>query len=189
MLEKLFSSRVRTKLIKLFFLSPGTGYNALEITQFLGETYSAVWKELVHLEKAGILTSEPKGNAKIYRVNSVNPIAPELYAMVLKTEGVGNVVRQALASSSSINAAFIFGSYASGSADANSDLDLMVIGEVNLEQFSTVISQLESELRRPVNYVIYTEQEWENKVVNREPFALNVKEAPKIFLIGGADAL
>lgn len=96
MLETLFSSRVRAKVLAAFFLSPGEKHNAWELAQSLGENYSAVWKELVRLQGLGILTSERQGNSKDYQVNEVCSIAPELRSIVLKTEGVGMVIKENL---------------------------------------------------------------------------------------------
>jgi predicted nucleotidyltransferase len=189
MLAKLFSSRVRAKVLSAFFLSPGEKHNAWELSKKIRESYSAVWKELVRLEKLGILDYEHRGNSKDYQVNRVCPIIPELRAIVLKTEGAGDVIKRKLQNMKHIKEAYIFGSFASGEADAQSDFDLMVIGEVNLENLASVISNLEKELNRPINYVIYSEEEWNEKASNKDPFWENISQSPKIMLIGGGHAL
>jgi predicted nucleotidyltransferase len=188
-LESLFSSRVRTKILVAFFMSPGESYYALGLAQRLGEHYNAVWKELVRLEKIGLLSSHAWGNAKVYQLNPACPIIPELRAMVLKTEGIGQVIRSQLAGRDEIKSVFIYGSYAGGEADRQSDLDLMVIGSLELSEFASLIAQLERELNRLINYVCFTEEEWKAKLDNKDPFVLNVKQSPKIMLLGGEDAL
>jgi predicted nucleotidyltransferase len=188
-LESLFSSRVRTKILVAFFTSPGENFYALGLAKRLGEHYNAVWKELVHLEKAGLLSSHAWGNAKVYQLNPACLIISELRAMVLKTEGVGEVIRSRLAGKDEIKAVFIYGSYAGGEADRLSDLDLMVIGDVELSEFAPLIAELEKELNRPINYVCFSEEEWKLKVENKDTFVLNVKQSPKIMLVGSQDAL
>src|SRR3972149_1633671 len=189
MLTTLFSSRVRAKVLAAFFLSPGEKHNAWELAQKLGENYSAVWKELVRLEGLGILTSEQRGNSKDYQVNKTCPIAPELRSIVLKTDGAGVMIKEKLLEMDKVKEAFIYGSYASGDADTLSDLDLMIIGEINLDRLAPVISELEKELNRPINYLIYSEQEWNERLAVNDPFLEEVKRAPKITLIGGDHAL
>src|SRR3989304_5685592 len=189
MLATLFSSRVRAKVLAAFFLLPGEKHTAWELAQRLGENYSPVWKELVRLEGLGILISEPRGNSKDYQINVDVPIIPELRSMVLKTEGVGMVIKEKLREIGSIKKAFIYGSYASGEADARSDLDLMIIGEINLDRLAVIISELEKELNRSINYVNYSEEEWNGKAAVKDPFWENVTSAPKIILIGGDYAL
>ncbi|MCL4559243.1 MAG: winged helix-turn-helix domain-containing protein, partial [Chloroflexi bacterium] len=82
MLTTLFSSRVRSKLLTAFFLSPGVEWTAWRLAQSQNESYSAVWKELNKLEKISILTSKRQGNSKTYRVNPQCPIAPELSSIL-----------------------------------------------------------------------------------------------------------
>jgi predicted nucleotidyltransferase len=185
MLATLFSSRVRAKVLSVFFLSPGEKSNAWKLAQSLGENYSPVWKELVRLEELGILISEFRGNSKDYQVNNACPIAPELRSIVLKTEGPGLVIKEKLTEMGNVKEAFIFGSYASGEADAGSDLDLLIIGEIYLNDLSPIIAELEKKLNRPINYVIFPEDEWKNKATNNDPFWENVNRDPKIPLIGG----
>jgi predicted nucleotidyltransferase len=189
MLEILFSSRVRAKILTAFFMSPGMGYNAWKLAQNLGESYSAVWKELARLEEIGLLTSQPQGNSKVYQVNPTCPFAPELRSLILKTEGIGDTLRAYFSKLKGIQSVFIYGSYASGEADAKSDLDLMVIGKVELPQFAPFIARLENELNRPINYAIFTREEWDNRLGNQDAYALNVLNSPKIMLIGEMDAL
>ena len=189
MLESLFSSRVRAKVLASFFLQPGKNQNAWELAQSLNENYSAVWKELAHLERLGILTSVRNGNSKDYMEDKSCPIAPELRSIVLKTEGAGMVIKRRLKDMESIKEAFIYGSYASGDADAASDLDLMIIGDINLEQLATDINQIEKELNRLINYVIYSEKEWDEKAAVGDPFWENVTKAPKLILLGGEYAV
>jgi uncharacterized protein len=189
MLANLFSSRVRAKVLAAFFLSPGEIFNAWELAHRLNINYSAVWKELARLEGLGILTKEQRGNSKEYQVNQECPIVPELRSIVLKTEGIGLVIREKLQKMRKIKEAFIFGSFASGDADAYSDLDLIIIGEIDLTQCAPVITEMEKALNRPINYLIYSEDEWNKKKVAKDPFWLNVTDAPKIVLIGGEHAI
>ena len=189
MLTSLFSSRIRAKVIAAIFLSPGDKFNAWELAQRLNVTYSAVWKELARLEGLGILTSEQRGKSKEYQVNNACPIAPELKSLILKTEGVGLVVREKLQEMGRVNKAFIYGSFASGEADARSDIDLMIVGEVALDQLAPVITTLEKELNRSINYIIYSEDEWNEKRTTKDPFWENVINSPKIMLIGENHAL
>lgn len=189
MLTSLLSSRVRAEILVVFYLSPGETFNTWALAQRLEENYSAVWKELVRLEEIGILSSERRGKTKEYQINQDCPIAPELRSIVLKTEGFGMLVREKLLEMENVKEAFIFGSYASGEADARSDLDLMIIGEINLDRLAPVISDLENELSRPINYVIYSEEEWNEKKEAKDSFYENIVSAPKIILIGDDHAL
>src|SRR5437773_12256625 len=106
MLEALFSSRVRIQLLSIFVLHPDSPLHALPLAKRIGAHYSAVWKELRNLERAGFLTSESSARLKHYRLNPSYPILPELRGIILKTVGLGDSLRQQLAGFAGIEAAF-----------------------------------------------------------------------------------
>ena len=189
MLEKLFSSRVRIGLIAHFILNPGKRNHARGLVKTVDANYSAIWKELRNLEGAGLLLSEEDAGRKLFRLNPEFPLIDELRAIFLKTAGAGDIIRKALQGLAGIDAAFIYGSYAQGQADAYSDLDLMIIGSLKLESLSSRLSKLEAQLGRPVNLVTYTPQEWRSKLANRDPFVSDVERGPKLMLVGSEDAI
>jgi biotin operon repressor len=130
MLQALFSSRVR--LLTLFLLNPETCFYARALAQRIGAQYSAVWKELKRLEQAGVLLSESSPTSKSYYVNPRLAILPELRAIILKTVGAGDILRRGLERSGQIQAAFVYGSFAAGDADPQSDGCISVWGQVLL---------------------------------------------------------
>jgi predicted nucleotidyltransferase len=187
LLQALFSSRVRVRLLTIFLLNPDVRLHASALTQSVGAQYNAVWKELNNLERAGVLVSAPSANTKVYSVNSRCPILPQLRGIILKTVGIGDTLRQALTNLGSVDAAFIYGSFASDEADSQSDIDVMIIGKVDLTRLAPIVARLEKDLGRAVNYIAYAPDEWREK--QREPFIVNVLSSPKIMLIGDEDAL
>ena len=189
MLEKLFTSKIRARLLVVFFISPKMRFNAHELANSLKENYSSVWKELLNLQKLGILKSDTQSGIKLYSINEKCPIINELQNIVIKTDGIGERIKESLQTQPEVKASFIFGSIASGFADSLSDINLMVIGKIKLQYFSSIISELENAVHRPVNYIIYSEDEWKEKKSQKDPFIKNIIEAPKIFIIGGEDDL
>jgi len=188
MLEALFSSRVRVRLLALFLLNPDSHFHARALIQKVGAQYNAVWKELNNLERIGLLLSEKTANTKAYRLNPRFSILSELRAIILKTVGAGDAFRQAFALLE-VDAAFIYGSFAAGDIDHQSDVDVMIIGKVNLTRLAPIVARLEKDLGRAVNYSAYTLKEWQEKQRAQEPFIANVMASPKIMLIGDEDAL
>ena len=124
-----------------------------------------------------------------YYVNSRFSILPELRSIILKTAGAGEGIRHELEGLGQIEVAFIYGSFAAGDADRQSDIDLMLVGKINLTQLAPIIARLEKGLGRAVNYTAFTPEEWREKQHKREPFVENVLNSPKVMLIGGEDAL
>jgi predicted nucleotidyltransferase len=189
MLEALFSSRVRVRLLTIFLLNPVAHFHARALAQMVHAQYSAVWKELKNLEQVGLLVAESSGGSRFYSVNPQFPILAELRSIIVKTAGVGDVIRRELEGVGQIDAVFVYGSMATGDADHQSDIDLMLIGKINLIHLAPVIRKLEKNLGRAVNYTVYTPEEWREKQQRREPFIENVLTSPKLMLIGDENAL
>jgi len=84
MLERLFSSRTRVKLLELFLLYPEREIHVREICRITGLNINAVRRELANLEELGLLRSRTAGNARFYTVNIAFPVYQELVGIVLK---------------------------------------------------------------------------------------------------------
>jgi predicted nucleotidyltransferase len=189
MLDKLFSSKIRAILLRNFFTSPGKEFSARELSDSFKENYSSIWKELVNLNEMGILKSEKQRGIKLYALDESCPFMIDLKNIVEKTEGIPGRIQKALNPLPGIHASFIYGSYVSGKYDNRSDIDLMIIGIVEITELSKRISKIEKEISRPINYIIYSEKEWKEKKTEGIPFIKNVVDSEKVFLIGGENDL
>ena len=189
MLQKLFSSRVRVALLTYLFSHPDEQFYARELARRLGEHYNAVWRELNNLGELGLLTSEENAGVKLYRLNPAFPIYEELRRIILKTTGLGHVLRQEVGRLGAVEWAFVFGSVAAGDEDLLSDRDLMLVGDVNLMALSQVVARLEDQLGRAVNYLVLSRPELAQRLAENDPFMTNVMAGPKIMLIGEEDGL
>ncbi len=94
MLEKLFTSKTRVKLLNLFLLNPETELYVREIARKTNENTNAIRRELQNLEDIGLLLSEKKGNLKYYSINKKMPLYIELKNIILKTGGVGRILSE-----------------------------------------------------------------------------------------------
>ena len=184
MLQALFSSRARVKLLTHFFLHPGERFYARGLARGLNEHYNAVWEELGNLERAGLLHSEREAGVKYYRLDPEFLLYPELKSIVLETAGLGLLLREALGRLGTVEVAFVYGSVAAGREDPLSDLDLMLVGQVDLQALATLIAELEDRAGRAINYVVFTVEELGERVASGDPFIQNVLAGPKVMLIG-----
>ncbi|NOR47001.1 MAG: hypothetical protein GQ533_03000 [Methanosarcinaceae archaeon] len=187
MLEQIVTSKTRVKLLTLFLLNPDTEMYVREISRRIEENINAVRRELANLEDIGLLGSYFKGNLKYFVVNKQMPIYEELKSIILKTEGVSKVLHDDLQKLGSIDKAYIYGSFASGKADGTSDIDVMIVGDVDEDSLIIDIKQLEDFLMREVNYTLYTPEEYTKRLQNKDSFLTNVLREPNIPLIGDAN--
>jgi predicted nucleotidyltransferase len=189
MLERLFTSRVRVRLLTLFITHPSESFYIRQITRITGETYNNIRQELQNLAALGFIQEEWQANALYYKVNTEHFLFPEIKILILKTEAVGDRLREALSTLGNIQVAFLYGSTAKGTDFPSSDIDLMVIGEVNLDVLDKMINTIEEEIGRTVNYTLFSAKEWQNRVKQRNSFVKDVLIHKKIFLLGDINDL
>jgi predicted nucleotidyltransferase len=190
MLQALFSSEARIKLLKTLLLESDGRYYLRELAVKTGVSPGNARRELLKLVEAGILVREGEGHQTYYRVNELCPIIPELLAMFVKTVGVADVLRSALAGiSERIRWAFIYGSFAKGTQRSESDVDLMVIGSVAFSEVVTALREAQDRLNREINPSVYSAEEYVDRARRGERFISNVQSDQKILVIGDENAL
>jgi predicted nucleotidyltransferase len=172
------------------FSHPDERYFVRQLTKLVNEDSTNVSRELARLEKSGILISTAEGKQKYYQANRESPLFDELHGLIVKTTGVADVLREALAPErEQIRLAFIFGSIAFGNERRSSDIDVMVVGAVSFGRVVSLLSPAEGQLRREVNPVVYPVTEFKKKVNDDHHFVKTVLEGQKIFLVGGESEL
>ena len=183
--------KTQRQVLGLLFSDPDRSFYGSEIMRHAESGTGAVHRELAALESAGLILATRVGNQKHYRANRASPIFDELRGIVLKTFGVADVLRQALAPlASKIETAFIYGSIAKGSDTAGSDVDLMVISEeVSYSALIELAEKAERRLGRKVNPTVYTPVDLQRRKKEGSAFANRVIAQPKIFVIGSEDGL
>jgi uncharacterized protein len=185
MLAELFGSKLRAKVLGWLFAHPDERYFVRQLTTLLHEDSTNVSRELARLQKLGILVLTTEGHQKYYQVNAKNPVYDELHGLVLKTEGIANVIRSALEPvRHKIRAAFIFGSMAARSENRESDIDIIVVGQASFSEVVSLISPAQETLGREINPVVYPVMEYRQKIKEDHYFLKTVLEGEKIFIIG-----
>jgi predicted nucleotidyltransferase len=188
-LQKLFSSKVRIELLNTFFLHPEESFYLRELERITGEDYKNVSTELKNLESLGLLTSSKSGNLKYFHLNPRFLIYPELKSIFFKVRGAPRLLKQILSESQDIEYAFIYGSFAAGTENEKSDIDLMVVGTTPLENLLKRLREPEKALGREINPSLFSISEIRQRLKDRDPFIGRVIAEPKIMLIGNADGL
>jgi len=185
MLETILGSKLRAKVLGWLFSHPDERYFVRQLTSLLKEDSTNVSRELIRLEKTGVLVSTKEGKQKYYQTNRKSPVYNELHGLIIKTTGVADVLRSALAPAlEKIKVAFIFGSIASGNEDKASDIDVMVVGDISFGDVVSLLSKTEEKLGREINSVVYPIAEFKKKVKEDHHFVKTVLEEEKIFLVG-----
>jgi predicted nucleotidyltransferase len=189
MIEKIFGSRIRAKILGWFFTHPEESFFVRQIATILQEDPTNLSREMSKLENLGILTSKKIGNTKHFQANPHCAFFRELKGLVLKTAGVAGQIKVALERLTGVQFAFIYGSYAKGEEKAHSDVDLMIIGDVDVNQLDPLASSLEKRLGREVNYLLFSQVEFQAKKRAKDGFLMDVLGEVKIMVIGNENEL
>ena len=183
--------KVRQRVLAVLFGNPHRSFYANELIALAQSGTGAVQRELATLSESGLLTVKRQGNQKHYQANADAPVFAELRGLVLKTVGLADVLRAALAPlAPQIELAFVYGSVAKQQDTADSDIDVMIVSEGL--GYADVFGALESAtatLGRKVNPTLYTPAEMTKRISQDNAFVTRVLRQPKIWLIGNEEQL
>src|SRR5712672_796236 len=179
-------TKVQQRVLAVLFGNHARSFYANELIALACSGSGAVQRELSQLQAAELVTVRRVGNQKHYQANASAPIFDELRSLVLKTSGLVDVLRAALAPlAAQIDQAFVYGSVAKGTDTAKSDIDLMVISDKMA--YADLFSALEpatNRLQRTVNPTVYSRMEIDKRIRDGNAFARRVLAQPKLWVIG-----
>ena len=177
-------SKTRKAILQLYFSHPEKKYYLRELEKKINFPVQNIRRELINLEKKGMFKREKSGNQVFYYLNKESPIYNDIENIISKTIGIENKLRESLSELSGIKQAFIFGSFADGTKDYLSDIDIMIIGDIDENNLIEKIMELETKFEREINYHIYSEKEFKKRKKEKDSFISNILSKPVIFLIG-----
>ncbi len=190
MLEELFVSRVRVKILQLFLSSPQDAlFHVREIVRRVSEEINAVRRELGRMEKFGLVSSEWRANRRLYKFRRDYLFYKELLALVAKTSGLGGSIVKNKNKLGKIKFAFISTRYLKGVASLSEDVDLLIVGNIVLPELQVLIADEQAKREAEINYSFMDETEFKFRVKRRDPFILRVLMQPKVMLLGLEDEL
>jgi predicted nucleotidyltransferase len=178
----------RRRVLGLLLLSPGVALHGREIARRTGLPSGTVIRELNRLVGAGLLKCDRRGNQSLYCADRACPVFEEVAGILRKTSGAADVIAAALAPlSDGIQTAFIYGSFAKGTAKADSDIDVLIIGSVGLGSVIDVLHPVQNQVGREINPKLFSPREWNDRRKAKTAFVMELRANPKIFLIGDKD--
>ncbi|MCL5942131.1 MAG: nucleotidyltransferase domain-containing protein [Actinobacteria bacterium] len=184
-------TRVQQRVLGLLFAQPDRSFLATELIRLAAVGTGAVHRELARLAGSGLVTVTPVGRQRHYQANRASPVFTELHGLVLKTVGLAEPLRQALAPlAERIVAAFVYGSVAKGADTAGSDIDLMILSnELSYAELFAALEGAEERIGRRVNPSLLTGEEWRKKRAEKSHFVSKISVQPKIFILGSESDL
>ena len=153
-------SEYRRRVLGLLLLHPDQRYHVREIARLTNTTAGTLHRELSKLAQAKVLLRELSGNQVYYQANRNFPIYTELTSILKKTSGLVDVLFDSLASlAEKIEVAFVFGSVAKGTENLGSDIDVLVIGDIDFTEIVTTLYPAQTSLGREINPKVYSKKQ------------------------------
>lgn len=184
MLQDLIISKCRVKLLQIFFHQPNELFYIRQLVRQTGEEINAVRRELIRLEKLGIIQKESRGNRVYYWLNKNYPLFGDLLSLISKSVGLGGEIIRNKGKIGKVKVAMLSGRFARGLPTKEGAVDLLVVGEINLPQLAKIIREQESKIGREINYTVMTKQELEFRKKRHDPFLTGILTDARIMLIG-----
>lgn len=183
-------SKTRQALLSLLYTHSDESFFLEQLIQSAALGRGSVQRELEFLTRAGIVRRTKRGRQVYFQANADCPVYPELKGLVIKTTGIADVLRSALAPlAAHIDTAFIYGSIARGTERKSSDVDVMVIGEATFSEVSDALTSAQRTIGREINPSVYPPKEFHRKLAAKHHFLISVLKSEKIFLIGDTHEL
>lgn len=180
----------RTAILAALLLRPEQSRHVRDLVRTTGLSPGALHRELTALVGHGILQRDQVGRQVFYRVNPDCPVLPELTGLLRKTAGVVDVLREGLAPlADRIVGAFVYGSMAKDKVHANSDVDIMIIGDVGFADAVLALEPAQTAIRREINPTVLSHADFVERRRQKDSFVASLWKEPKLWLMGDADGL
>lgn len=189
MIEQLFGSKTRVKLLQLFFSNPNRSFYVREITRKIDEQINSVRRELANLLSIGIISSDDTGNRLYYEVNQKYEYFQPLTAIFGKpgTKAKAKKATQAqteeeheIMTIGNVELAILTGQF---TRDESAGIDLVIIGDVNQTKAQKFVADMEAKEGKEIRYVVMDIKEYEYRKQVNDRFLSSVLAAKKQILI------
>lgn len=185
MLERLFTSKTRIRILTLFIFNQDIQYHLRQIARLINTSPIYTAKELDNLAKLNIIKKSKKANLSIYSLNKSCVFLSELKSLFMKTDFLGELIKKEI--KIKLNYCFIYGSFAQGTESELSDIDLFFVSNIKEDEIIKLIQHLEGVAKREINYVLWDEKSFIQKSSKGNHLLRSINKKKIIMLIGDED--
>ena len=194
MIEQLFGSKTRVKLLQLFYSNPNRSFYVREITRKIDEQINSVRRELANLLNVGIITSDTSNNKVYYEVNQkyefYTPLQ-EIFGGGVRTARKGVKSAKAidlplhdessdLKALGNVEVAALMGQF---TRDETAGVDVLIVGNVNQNALNKYVTELEKQEGKDLRYTVFSLDDFNYRLQIKDRFTSNVLRAKKQVLL------
>ncbi len=184
MLKDIIISKVRVKLLEEFLKDSTQLIHVRDLVRRTEEEINAVRRELAHMESAGMVKKEPRGNRVYYWFRKDYPLYSDLVNLVGKTTGLGGAILKHRSRIGRVTFAVLSGKFIRRLNRNSDDVDLLVVGEIVLPELAAIIRVEEALRGYEINYTVMSEEEYKFRKTRRDPFLLGILYQSRVMIIG-----
>ncbi|MBU0535100.1 winged helix-turn-helix domain-containing protein [Patescibacteria group bacterium] len=184
MLNKILVSEVRVKILKLLLLNPKRSFHIRAIVRNVDAEINAVRRELENLFEVSLVTRRQSSNKIFYQINTEHPFYTELLSLVAKEDGVGAAIMKKAPQIGDISYAMLSLEFLRGRKSSALDVDLFIVGSVNLDILSFIIKEEEEKMGREINYSVMGIEEFLNRKRTNDSFIYRILTQSRTMLVG-----
>jgi hypothetical protein len=193
MIEQLFGSKTRVKLLQLFYSNPNRSFYVREITRKIDEQINSVRRELANLLSIGIISSDNNNNRLYYEVNQKYQHHRALLSIFGNSSSVsGSIAKPSsevtelaeLKKIGNIELALLTGRF---TRDDSSGVDLLIVGDINQSKLNKYVADLEAKEGKEIRYATMEPDEFEYRIQINDRFVNKIRDAKKQILINKSD--
>lgn len=189
MLKDIITSKTRIKLLELFFTDPKSMYHVREIVRRVEEEINAVRRELIYLEKKGILQREPRANRVYYFLDRNYPYFYDLVRLQAKSSGLGADIIKNRVKLGKIKYAMLSGRFVRNIRENPEEVDLLIVGTIVVPELALIVKQEEARKGAEINYTVMSEEEFVFRKKRLDPFISSILKGSRLMLIGDEESM
>ena len=184
-LSEILFGKTRQAVLSLLYGHADESFYLRQILRVVGGGMGALQRQINALVDAGLVKRIHKGKQIYYQANAQSPVYGELKSIIIKTAGIGDILKIALAPlAQQIDCAFIYGSVARGAEKADSDVDVIVVGDIAFSEVVVALSSVQETIGREINPTVYPPDEFRAKLLKKNHFIKTILASERIYLIG-----
>ncbi len=187
MIEQLFGSKTRVKLLRLFYTNPNRSFYVREITRKIDEQINSVRRELANLLSIGIISSEDNTNKLYYEVDqsfeyydALSTIFGTKKKTVTKTSVASAEDKSDITSVGNVELAILTGQF---TRDESAGIDLLIVGDTNHTKVQKYIEEFEAKEGKEIRYTVMTRKDFEYRRQVKDRFINTVLSAKRQVLV------
>ncbi len=181
-LEQIFGSRTRAKLLRIFLANPDRAYFVRELTRKIDERINSVRRELENLENLGIIKFVSKNRKKYFQVNKDFVLYPELKGLIMKAQvALEKSIAKKLKKIGQVSLLVLTGIF-TGVKDIT-QTDVLIVGRINRRSLKRMMNDFQKNFDQELNYTMMSSQEYKYRHDLTDRFLYGILENPKVVLI------